>query len=67
MTYGELTRKLRRLGIEFYRQGSTHEIWWDPRTGRVAQIPRHKREVATGTVRGVVVRLGLSMDDFQGA
>jgi hypothetical protein len=27
VTYGELKRRLRRLGVEFIRHGARHDIW----------------------------------------
>ena len=27
MKYGELKRKLRKAGCQFYREGGRHEIW----------------------------------------
>ncbi|MBC7249223.1 MAG: type II toxin-antitoxin system HicA family toxin [Anaerolineae bacterium] len=41
MNYRQLTRQLRRLGYEFYRQAAgSHEIWWNPATGRRTTIPK---------------------------
>jgi len=38
----QLTRKLRRLGYEFYRQAAgSHEIWWHSVTERRTTIPNH--------------------------
>ncbi|MFQ6013901.1 MAG: type II toxin-antitoxin system HicA family toxin [Anaerolineae bacterium] len=42
MKYRELIRKLSKRGIEYYRDAKgSHEIWWDPATGRRTTIPRH--------------------------
>ena len=54
MTYGELKRPLRRFGVKLVRQGSNHEIWQNPANGEQTQIPRHRGEVPTGTLRGIL-------------
>jgi len=42
MKYGELARKLRRLGCYFTRYGAgSHEIWRNPVTGKQTPIPYH--------------------------
>lgn len=53
MTYGELKRRLRRLGVVVDRQGARHELWLNPATQRRAAIPRHdQREVPAGMLHG---------------
>ena len=56
MTYAELTRKLRRLGIEFRRQArGSHEIWWDPKNQLYTLIPNHPgRELSKGTLAKIL-------------
>jgi len=42
MKYGELARKLRRLGCYFTRYGAgSHEIWRNPATGKQTPVPYH--------------------------
>ena len=69
MTFAELTRKLRRLGIEFRRQAKgSHEIWWDPKTGRRTLINNHAgREIPPGTLRAILKDLALTEDDLRDA
>lgn len=66
MTYGELTRRLQRLGIELRRQaGGSHEIWWHPEKRLYTIIPNHPRkDLKKGTVSRILKDLGLSMDDL---
>jgi predicted RNA binding protein YcfA (HicA-like mRNA interferase family) len=68
VNYGELTRKLRRLGIEFRRQGrGSHEIWWRPDSDLYASVPNHgAREIKRGMLRGILKDLGLTEDDLVG-
>ena len=69
MTYAELTRKLRRLGVEFRRQGDgSHEIWWDPRKRLYTVITHHAgREIPNGTRRKILKDSGLTEDDLNNA
>ena len=69
MRYGELTRKLGRLGIVFRRQaGGSHEIWRNPANGRYTVIPHHaKREIRTGTLAKILKDLGLTREDLDRA
>ena len=66
MKYGELTRKLGRLGIVFRRQaGGSHEIWRDPANGFYTVIPRHaSREIRIGTLAKILRDLGLTREDI---
>jgi predicted RNA binding protein YcfA (HicA-like mRNA interferase family) len=68
MRYGELARRLRRLGIQYRRQGQgSHEVWSDPKTKRYATIPNHPgREIAKGTLARILRDLGLTEDDLNG-
>lgn len=67
MRYSELIKKLKRLDCHFDRQGSgSHEIWRNPHTNGLAQIPHHSnQEIATGTLHKILKDLGLSLDDLQ--
>lgn len=66
MRYGELIRKLRPHGIEFFRQAKgSHEIWWQPATGRRASIPNHAtKEIAAKTLTNILRDFGLTDRDF---
>lgn len=65
MTYGELKRRLRRLGVVLGRQGSGHELWFNPATGRLAPIARHnQREVSPRMLQAILRELGLPRRAF---
>ncbi len=66
MKYGELIRKLRRRGIEYYRDAKgSHEIWWDPTTGLRTTIPRHPgKEIKKRTLAKILGDLGLKLTDL---
>lgn len=67
MNYRQLTRKLRRLGYEFYRQAAgSHEIWWHPATGRRTTIPNHgPKDIPKGTLAKILRDLGLKLEDLR--
>jgi len=66
--YSELTRKLRRLGIEFRRQASgSHEIWWDPRRGLYSVISNHPgKEIKKRTLAAILRDLGIREEELKG-
>ncbi len=66
MRYGELRRKLRKLGCEPLRQaGGSHEIWWRPDTDYRTVIPNHAtREIPNGTLQAILKDLGLTLQDL---
>lgn len=60
-TVSEIVRKIRRY-TRCYKlsEGSNHEIWYNPETGKKFQIPRHPgREVKTGTANSILRAAGL--------
>jgi predicted RNA binding protein YcfA (HicA-like mRNA interferase family) len=60
MTAGEMVRYVKERGIKFKRHGTRHDIYWDPKTGATAQIPRHRaQELKTGTQERILKDLGL--------
>lgn len=65
MTYGELKRRLRRLGVILVSQRKRHELWYNPRTDKYSYIPRHKGEVPVGTFMKILADLGTTREEFQ--
>lgn len=66
MNYQTLTKKLRKLGCEFVRQGTgSHEIWWDPKKNRATAIPFHgSRDLKKGTLRAILRDLDITPDEL---
>jgi len=65
MTYRVLSRKLRRLGCEFVRQGpGSHEIWWNPTNRRFTTIPRGKGDIPKGTLAAILHNLDFTVEDL---
>jgi len=65
-SYKEVTRKLHKLGFEFYRSGKgDHEIWFNPESKVKTTIPHH-REIKEGTLHNVLKQGQVDVDDFLG-
>ena len=66
LTYREVTRRLRKLGFRFYRQGKgSHELWVRDADGRVVPVPHHQgKSIRKGTVRAIIREVGVSVDEF---
>jgi predicted RNA binding protein YcfA (HicA-like mRNA interferase family) len=63
-SYQEVTRKMRKLGFEFYRSGKgDHEIWLNRVTNLRATIPHH-REIREGTLRSILKQAQVEVEDF---
>jgi predicted RNA binding protein YcfA (HicA-like mRNA interferase family) len=63
-SYQEVTRKMRKLGFEFYRPGKgDHEIWINPVTNLRTTIPHH-REIREGTLRNILKQAQVEVEDF---
>lgn len=59
MKKGELIKILKNSGCYFYREGGNHEIWFSPITKKNFAIPRHAKEIATGTKNKIMKDAGL--------
>ncbi|MFC1892058.1 type II toxin-antitoxin system HicA family toxin [Thermodesulfobacteriota bacterium] len=38
----DLERKLRIAGCYLKREGRSHSLWMNPKTGKIEAVPRHK-------------------------
>lgn len=56
----ELLKVLKKHGCYLYRNGKKHDIWYSPATDRQFPIPRHKKEVPTGTLISILDDAGIS-------
>jgi len=60
MRYSELTQKLKKAGCYIVRDGSRHDIWYSPITGKKFPVGRHKtQEVPPGTLKNILQDSGL--------
>ena len=51
-----LLKKIRKLGAVFIRHGSRHDIYENPRTGMIEQIPRHT-DIEENLAKNIIKRL----------
>jgi mRNA interferase HicA len=54
----DLIHHLKANGCEFVREGGSHSIWENTRTGQRAPVPRH-REIPEPFVRSLCRELGI--------
>lgn len=59
MNYNEITKKLSQNKCKKIREGTNHEIWYSEITKKTFAIPRHKKEIATGTANKILKDAGL--------
>jgi predicted RNA binding protein YcfA (HicA-like mRNA interferase family) len=63
-SYREVTRKLGKLGFEFYRTAKGDpEIWFIAETNQKTTIPHH-REIKEGTLRSILKQAQVEVDVF---
>lgn len=62
----EVVRAFERLGWTFVRRVSSHLILTKPGSLMTLSVPDHS-EVARGTLRSLIAKAGVSVDEFIGA
>ncbi len=65
ITYRILTKKMHGFGFEFFREAKgSNEIWYSKTVDRYTTIPRHRGDMAEGTIRSILKQSGVSVDEF---
>lgn len=59
MKYIELAKQLAQGKSRKIREGANHELWYSEITGKTFAVPRHKKEIATGTANKILKDAGL--------
>lgn len=59
MRTSELIKLLRDNGCYLSRNGTRHDIWYSPKTGKKFEVARHAAEVPMGTVHKIMKEAGL--------
>ena len=59
MKQSELLKIFSKHGIKFVQHGKRHDIYFSPITGKKIPIPRHAKEIATGTLKKIKEEAGL--------
>ena len=63
--YRDVVRRLKQLGFQFDRQAAgSHEIWFNPATGRYTTVPNHPGDMPEGTLRAILKQAGVTPDEF---
>ena len=63
--YRDIVKRLRRQGFEFDRQAAgSHEIWFNPTTGRYTTVPNHSGDMPEGTLRAILRQAAIAPEDF---
>jgi len=66
--YRQIIKKLKKLGFEFDRQAAgSHEIWFNPETGKYTTIPNHPGDMPEGTLRAILKQANSTTDQFLNA
>jgi predicted RNA binding protein YcfA (HicA-like mRNA interferase family) len=60
----DVVRVARRLGFSFDRQKGSHAVYIRVTDGLRIVIPMHRKELKTGTLRGIVVDMGISVERY---
>jgi len=58
MKLGSLLKHLRRHGCYLKREGASHSLWINPRTGAMEAVPRHT-EIKNVLARSICKKLGI--------
>ncbi len=59
MKKSELLKLLKDSGIQFLKHGKKHDIYYSPITSKRFPVPRHKTEIARGTLQSILKDAGL--------
>ena len=59
MKTNELLKLLKKNGCFLIRHGSNHDIWYSSVTGKQFAVPRHKKEIKTGTAIAILRDAGM--------
>ena len=63
--YRQIVKVLQSFGFVFDRQAAgSHEIWFNPETGRYTTIPNHTGDMPEGTLRAILKQAGIATEDF---
>ena len=59
MNTQELIKLLKRNGCRLDYHGKRHDMWYSRKTDKVFPVPRHKTEIATGTLKSILKDAGI--------
>jgi mRNA interferase HicA len=59
MKTSELLKLFRENGIMLNKHGKKHDLYYSPITNKIFPVPRHKTEIAHGTLQNILKDAGL--------
>ena len=59
MKRSELLKLLRKNGIVLFSHGANHDLYRDPKTNKIIAVPRHAKELPTGTASRILKDAGI--------
>lgn len=59
MKLSKLLKLFSQNNIQLLQHGKRHDIYYSPITGKTFPVPRHAKEVATGTLKSIRRDAGL--------
>lgn len=59
MKQSELLKLFKKNGIKLFIHGNNHDIYYSPKTGKKFSVPRHAKEIATGTLNSIKKDAGI--------
>ena len=63
--YTAVRKKLRERGFQFDRNArGSHELWYNPTSGRRTTLPNHPGDIPEGTLRAILRQADISPDSF---
>lgn len=55
----ELIKLLKRNDCRLSHHGKKHDMWYSSATGKLFPVPRHKTEIAVGTLKSILKDAGI--------
>ena len=60
MKWSEVVKLIKKKGARFKEHDKRHDVYWNPKTGDEAEIPRHpSKEAPNGTLHSILRKLNL--------
>ena len=62
--YRQIVKRIKAFGFAFDRQAAgSHEIWYNPKSGRYTTIPNHPGDMPEGTLRAILRQADIDLQD----
>ena len=66
--YRQIIKRLKTLGFGFDRQAAgSHEIWFNPVSGKYTTIPNHPGDMPEGTLKAILRQADIPTEQFLNA